>query len=91
MNFELRRRANRKGPDENSFHQLANAVENFTTLWLDPLRYDESAREEFGDGFDEILKDAIELDLKKVRGLKNGMTQRTLIFLKIYFIRIWRQ
>ena len=66
-------------------------MENFTTLWLDPLRYDEKMREKFGDFLDEILKDAIQLNQKKVRGMKNRTTQRTLFFVRIYFIRISRQ
>jgi len=65
VNFELRRRANQKGPDEKRFHQLANSVESFTTCLLDPLRYDQDRREKFGDGLDEILKDAIQLNQKK--------------------------
>jgi len=32
---------------------------------LDPLRYDQDRREKFGDGLDEILKDAIQLNQKK--------------------------
>ena len=66
-------------------------MENFTTFWLDPLRYDQKKREEFGDGMDEILKDAIQLNQKKVHGMKNRTTQRTLFFVRIYFIRLWRQ
>ena len=45
---------------------MANSVEKFTSCFLDPLRYDESKREEFGDGLEEILDDAIQLDQKKV-------------------------
>lgn len=46
-------------------------MENFTSRLLDPLRYNEKMREEFGDCFDEVLKDAIQLNQKKVRGIKN--------------------
>ena len=63
-------------------------MENFTTFWLDPLRYDQKMCEEFGDGLDEILKDAIQLNQKKVRGMKNRTTQPTLFFVRIYFMRI---
>lgn len=65
INFELRRRANQKEPDEKSFHQLADSVENFTFRWLDPLTYDQKMCEEFGNGLDGILKDAIQLNQKK--------------------------
>ncbi|KAJ7386822.1 hypothetical protein OS493_006852 [Desmophyllum pertusum] len=67
VNFELRKLADSKGPDENRFNQLANSVEEFTTSFLDPLRSDQRWREEFGDGLDEILEDAIQLEQKKVR------------------------
>lgn len=66
VNFELRKLADSKGPDENRFNQLANSVEEFTTSFLDPLRSDQRWREEFGDGLDEILEDAIQLEQKKV-------------------------
>lgn len=67
MNFELRRVADSKGPDEDRFNQLANSVEEFTTCLLNPLKSDEQGREEFGDALDEILEDAIQLEQKKVR------------------------
>ena len=66
-------------------------MENFTILWLDPLRYDQKMREKFGYFLDEILKDAIQLNQKKVRGVNNITTQCTLFFVRIYFIRISRQ
>ena len=66
-NFELRRLADSKGPDEKRFSLLANSVEEFTTCLLEPLRSDERGREEFGDCLDEILEDAIQLEQKKVR------------------------
>ena len=67
VNFELRRLADSKGPDGKRFSLLANSVEEFTTCLLEPLRSDERGREEFGDGLDEILEDAIQLEQKKVR------------------------
>ena len=67
MNFELRRLANCKGPDENRVIHLANSVESFTCLLLDPLKSDQGRREEFGDHLDEILEDAIHLQQKKVQ------------------------
>ena len=66
MSFELRRRAQNKGPDEKRFDELANAVEKFTTCFLDPLRYDDVKCKEFGNGLEEILDDVIQLDQKKV-------------------------
>ena len=54
-------------------------MESFTTCLLDPLRYDQNRREKFGDGLDEILKDAIQLNQKKVRGMKNR-TARLIIY-----------
>lgn len=66
MNFELRRLATSKGPDENRFNQLANSVENFTFHLLDPLKCDQRRGEEFGDDLDGILEDAIYLQQKKV-------------------------
>ena len=56
---------------------MANSVESFTTCLLDPLRYDQDRREKFGDGLDEILKDAIQLNQKKVGGMKNRTAQLT--------------
>ena len=46
-------------------------MENFTSRLLDPLRYNEKMREKFGDCFDEVLNDAIQLNQKKVCGIKN--------------------
>ena len=71
MNFELRRLANSKGPDENRVIQLANSVESFTCLLLDPLKSDQRRREEFGDDLDEILEDAIHLQQKRYCNEKN--------------------
>jgi len=45
------------------------------TSLLDPLRSDQKRREEFGDYLDVILKDAIQLNQKKVRGMKNRTAQ----------------
>ncbi|KAJ7358637.1 hypothetical protein OS493_022069 [Desmophyllum pertusum] len=66
VSFELRRRADNKGPDEERFNQLANSVEKFTYCLLDPLRSDQEKREQFGENFlDDIVDDAIDLDQKK--------------------------
>ena len=45
-------------------------MENFTTCLLDPLKYDERRRKEFGDTLDGLFKKAIKLNQKKVRGVK---------------------
>lgn len=66
VSFELRKLADNKGPEEERFNQLANAVEEFTSCLLDPLKADQRRREEFGDGLDDILDDAIRLKQKKV-------------------------
>jgi len=57
--------ADEKGPEEERFNQLANAVEEFTSCLLDPLKADQQRREEFGDALDDILDDAIRLKQKK--------------------------
>ena len=67
MSFELRRLADKKGPDEERFKQLANSVEAFTYCLLDPLRSDKVERKKFRENFlDYIMDDAIDLDQKKV-------------------------
>ena len=67
MSFRLRRLADKKGPDEEKFKQLAKSVENFTYRLLDPLKYNESSRQEFGENvLDYIMDEAIDLDQKKV-------------------------
>lgn len=66
VSFELRKLADNKGPEEERFNQLADAVEEFTFCLLDPLKADQQRREEFGDALDDILDDAIRLNQKKV-------------------------
>lgn len=67
MSFRLRRWADKKGPDEERFKQLADSVEEFTYRLLDPLRSDEESREKFGEYvLDYIMDEAIDLDQKKV-------------------------
>jgi len=66
VSFELRKLADEKGPEEERFNELANAVEEFTSCLLDPLKADQQRREEFGDALDDILDDAIRLKQKKV-------------------------
>ncbi|KAJ7379849.1 hypothetical protein OS493_012598 [Desmophyllum pertusum] len=67
VSFQLRRLADRKGPDEGRFNQLANSVEEFAYCLLDPLRSDLYGREQFGEYYlDFIMDDAIELSKKVV-------------------------
>ena len=60
-------------------------MENFTKRFLYPLREKENKREEFGDGLDEILKHAIQLNQKKVSGMKNRTAQLIIYILSFLF------
>ena len=74
VSFQLRRLADRKGPDEGRFNQLANSVEEFAYFLLDPLRSDETAREQFeGYYLDFFMDEAIESS-KKVRTFERKRT-----------------
>ena len=64
-------------------------MESFTTCLLDPLRYDYNRRETFGDKLDEILKDAIQLNQKKVRGMKNRTAQIVIYSLSFSYKNIF--
>ena len=66
MNFELRRLADKKGPDEDNFTMLANSVDEFTNCLLEPLKSVREARHAFGDSLDDIVDAGIELEQKKV-------------------------
>ena len=67
VSYKLHKLADRKGPDALRFKRLANSVEEFTYCLLDPLKTDPGRREQFGDFcLDEVLKDAIEFEQKKV-------------------------
>ena len=67
MNFELRRLAGKKGPDEEDFTKLANSVDEFTSCLLDPLKSNTEDRHAFGNSLDYLLDAGIELEQKKVR------------------------
>ena len=67
MNFELRRLAEKKGPDEEDFTKLANSVDEFTSCLLDPLKSNTEDRHAFGNSLDYLLDAGIELEQKKVR------------------------
>lgn len=66
---------------------MANSVEKYTTYYLDPLRYDEIKREEFGDGLEEILDHAIQLDQKKVLYCTGRNNKKSKINLTNHFIQ----
>lgn len=74
INFELRKMADSKGPDEERFNQLATSVEQYTSCLLDPLRADKHRREELGDALDDILDKAIELEQKQVTLKQTGQS-----------------
>ena len=67
MNFELRRLAEKKGPDEEDFTKLANSVDEFTSCLLDPLKSNTEDLHAFGNSLDYLLDAGIELEQKKVR------------------------
>ena len=69
MNFELRRRAVEKGPDEEEFNKLAHCVVEFTSSLLNPLKSNAENRRIFADSLDDVLKTAVELEQKKVEKL----------------------
>ena len=66
MNFEVRRRADEKGPDEEEFNKLAHSVDEFTSSLLNPLKSNAENRQIFADSLDDIMENAIELEQKKV-------------------------
>lgn len=67
MNFEVRRRADEKGPDEEEFNKLAHSVDEFTCSLLNPLKSNAENRQIFADSLDDIMENAIELEQKKVK------------------------
>ena len=69
MNFEVRRRADEKGPDEEEFNKLAHSVDEFTSSLLNPLKSNAENRRIFADSLDDVVENAIELEQKKVQKL----------------------
>lgn len=67
MNFEVRRRADKKGPDEEEFNKLAHSVDEFTSSLLNPLKSNAENRRIFADSLDNVMENAIELEQKKVK------------------------
>lgn len=65
--FALRRRADKKGPDEEEFTKLANSVDEFSYSLLNPLKSDMEFRHAFADSLDHVMDAAIEMEQKKVR------------------------
>ena len=86
MNFELRRSAGKKGPDEDDFTMLANSVDEFTSCLLEPLKSNTEARHAFGDSLDDIVDVGIEWEQKKViYPVKNSHNNNNS---NIYFLKI---
>ena len=65
--FGLRRRIDKKGPDEEELTKLANSVDEFSYALLNPLKSDIEFRHAFADTFDHVTDAAIEMEQKKVR------------------------
>ena len=63
----LRRRADKKGPDEEEFTKLANTVDEFSYSLLNPLKSAIELRHAFADSLDPVMDAAIEMEQKKVR------------------------
>ena len=63
----LRRRADKKGPDEEELTKLANSVDEFSYSLLNPLKSDTEFRHAFADSLDHVMDAAIEMEQKKVR------------------------
>ncbi|KAJ7390564.1 hypothetical protein OS493_024602 [Desmophyllum pertusum] len=68
MTFELRQRADKKGPepDEDEFNKIAQSVDEFTCSLLTPLKSNTERRRVFADSLDDVMDTAIELEQKKV-------------------------
>ena len=66
MNFELRRRVDKKEPDEAEFNKLANSLDAFTSSLLNPLKSGTEDRLAFADSLDDVMDVAIDLEQKKV-------------------------
>ena len=62
----LRARADEKGPDEEEFTKLANSVDQFSYLLLNPLKFNVKHRREFADSLAEVMDAAIDMKQKKV-------------------------
>ncbi|XP_078372242.1 uncharacterized protein LOC144655919 isoform X2 [Oculina patagonica] len=66
MNFELRRRANGKGPDEEELNKLSHSMDAFTSSLLNPLKSNTESRRILADSLDDVMETAIELEQKKL-------------------------
>ncbi|KAL9984284.1 hypothetical protein ACROYT_G006559 [Oculina patagonica] len=66
-NFELRRLANKKGPDEEDFTKLAASLDEFISCLFDPLKSGGRIRDVFlKSSIDNVIDAAIEFEQKKV-------------------------
>lgn len=67
MNFEVRRRVDEKGPDEEEFNKLTHSLDEFTSSLLNPLKSNTENRQIFADSLGDVMENAIELEQKKVK------------------------
>lgn len=67
MSFEVRQRADEKGPGEEEFNKLAHSVDEFTSSLLNPLKSNAENRQIFADSLDDVMENAIEFEQKKVK------------------------
>ena len=71
MNFELRRLADKKGPDEEDLRKLASTLDDFIFRLFDPLKSGGRMRDVFlKAAIDDVMDAAIEFDQKNVRDLQ---------------------
>lgn len=70
MNFEVRQRADRKGPDEEEFKKISNSLDAFTSSLLNPLKSKKEDLCAFADSLDDVMDIAIDLEQKKVWKLR---------------------
>ncbi|KAL9984282.1 hypothetical protein ACROYT_G006557 [Oculina patagonica] len=79
-NFELRRLANKKGPDEEDFTKLAASLDEFISCLFDPLKSGGRIRDVFlKSSIDNVIDAAIEFEQKKFFAhpvINNLMTEK---------------
>lgn len=67
MNFELRRLAGKKGPDEEDLTKMASTLDEFIFRLFDPLRSGGRIRDVFlKSAINDVLEAAIEFEQKNV-------------------------
>ena len=66
VDFELRRLADKKGPDEEDFNKLAASLEELISRLFDPLKSGGRIRDVFlRSSIDDVMEAAIEFEQKK--------------------------